>query len=162
MTELEGDITEEHEDDTDLVRKLRSVAKDQGKGLKAANQQLEELQAKVESYEKSAIFDQVGIPTEGSGKLFRDTFSGELDEAAVRSAAEEYGVIKPPEPTATQIEQQAHQGIAEASSTAPASPPGFEDKLAALDPNDPDGYNKVLQMLKETPGFEVSEGLNVS
>jgi hypothetical protein len=42
---------------------------------------------------RSFLLDKVGIPSDGPGALFRDTYAGELSEDAIRSAGDKYGVL---------------------------------------------------------------------
>ena len=145
-TELE-ELTKESDDDTDLVRNLRKALKGQGRELKELRSSAEEALAKVQGFEAEKVFDAVGIPKDGAGKLFRDTFKGDLDADAVRSAAQEYGLIEAPKPEAGAEEQAAHAAIEDVSGSAPPAPPTLEDQIRELDPNDPHGMEKLMKAL---------------
>lgn len=156
-TEL-NELLEDDEDDPALVKKLRAVIKDQSKELKGLRSETEEFQGKVQEFERASVFDSVGIPADGMGKLFRDSYPGELDQAAVQAAAEEYGLLQPPQPNATPVEQQAHAAIDSATSTPPPAPLGLKEQIEALDPNDPEGLEKLTKLVQGT-GIEFIDEL---
>lgn len=90
-------------------------------------------EARAMELERGKTFDDLNIPTEKAGALFRSKYDGDLDPEAVRKAAEEYGIIEPPpppEPSVPADELQAHQRASEA--TAISEPdPDFHQKLDA-------------------------------
>jgi hypothetical protein len=85
--ELE-ELLKESDDDTELVKRLRGLVKAKDAELKTANGELLETK-------RGTVFSQVGIdPAKGMGKLFAETYKGELTAEAVREAAKEYDLIK--------------------------------------------------------------------
>lgn len=164
MAELDElrELAEGQDGDDDLVKKLRSALNERLEGYDP--KKLSELEAENSQLKRQTALDAAEIPTDGFGAYFRQTYAGDPTPEAVKEAAEKAGLLKPPEPSATPIEQQAHRGIAEASSTPPAPPTGFDDKMRELhDPNDLKGsYDRLLALMKETPGFEMTEGLDVA
>jgi hypothetical protein len=63
--------------------------------LAAERERNERNEKRIEQMERNALFDKLGIPEDGSGKLFRDTYTGDMDAAKMREAAEGYGVLTP-------------------------------------------------------------------
>lgn len=108
MSEQEGtpqeDLTAEGEQDTDLVRQLRSALREE----KSGRVQLEKRLGEVE---KRDTFRELGIDTsKGPGKLFFEHYSGELEPEAVQQAAEEYNIPfgeSSSEATGTQVEEES-------------------------------------------------------
>lgn len=103
------------------------------KQQKEAVKRAEEAEARAAKLERGKVFDDLGIPPEKTGKLFRDSYSGDLDPEAVRKAAEEYGVIDPPpppEPSVPGEDLDAHQRASEATAVS-EPPPDLQDKLDA-------------------------------
>lgn len=152
-TELDELLTET-DGDSDLIRKLRTVAKEQGKENRALRTENQGLQTSVQGHEKSAVFDAIGIPTSGPGvKIFRDTYDGDLDEASVRAAAEAAEIIQPPQPSASPAEQQVHAAIDAAGSSPPAAPPDLKARIAAAQ------TSEELKDLMTSEGFAWEEGI---
>lgn len=69
------------------IRKHIRTVEDENKALKA----------QVRESNLSAICDQLKIPNEKIGKLFRDTYTGEVNFEAIKAAADSYGLTAPPE-----------------------------------------------------------------
>lgn len=95
--------------------------------------QTNEANARADAAERKAAFAEVGIPTEGAGKLFRDTYQGDPDPDAVKMAAESYGILGQRSGDAgndglTEAERLAHQRIAGAGS---GIPPAGSDHMAS-------------------------------
>ncbi len=64
--------------------------------ISSNRKQAEELAKERESMNaerRSFLLDKVGVPSDGPGAMFRDTYNGELTEDAIRSTAEKYGVL---------------------------------------------------------------------
>jgi hypothetical protein len=57
------------------------------------------LKEQLATFQKSAAFDRLNIPPNGTGKLFRDTYTGDLTDEAILAKAAEYGVVQPPATT---------------------------------------------------------------
>lgn len=66
--------------------------------------QLEASQAEIATRDRSALFDKVGVPAEKMGALFRKSYEGPLDEAAIKAAAIENGLIE--EQRTTPVEER--------------------------------------------------------
>lgn len=64
--------------------------------------QLQAREADIAARDRSALFDKVGIPAEKAGALFRKSYDGQLDEASVKAAALEFGLIEEPRTTPTE------------------------------------------------------------
>lgn len=76
---------------------LRSVVKDLEQKLKDANKLIGEKDEQIGEFQSAALtstMSAVGIPEDGPGKLFRETYSGEPTEEAIKTAALEYGLIE--------------------------------------------------------------------
>lgn len=56
--------------------------------------QLEAREQEIAARDRTALFDKVGIPAEKAGALFRKSYDGALDEAAIKAAALEYGLVQ--------------------------------------------------------------------
>jgi len=78
-----------------LERQLADL-KAESAGAQAALQETATLKEQLATFQKSAAFDRLNIPPTGTGKLFRDTYTGELTDEAIVAKAAEYGVIAPP------------------------------------------------------------------
>jgi hypothetical protein len=63
---------------------------------------LEAKEAEIATRDRQALFDKVGIPAEKAGALFRKSYDGALDEAAVKAAALEYGLVEEQRTTPTE------------------------------------------------------------
>lgn len=63
------------------------------KHMRDLEEQNKLLQAQVRTSNLGAICDQLKIPSDGVGKLFRDTFTGEVTFEAIKTAADSYGLI---------------------------------------------------------------------
>ena len=73
--------------------------------LRSQEKQLAEMKKQVRDSELKAVFTELGIPSTGLAKLFRDGYQGEATLDAVRSAASEYdGLI--PKPASEQTSQE--------------------------------------------------------
>lgn len=77
--------------------------------LRTQEKQLTEMKKQLRDSELKAVFAELGLPTTGAAKLFRDTYSGEPTLEAVRTAASEYDVLPKPasgQPTAEEDRQR--------------------------------------------------------
>jgi len=68
------------------------------KHMRELEEQNKALQAQVRQSNLSAICDQLKIPSDGVGKLFRDTYTGEVNFESVKAAADSYGLTALPPP----------------------------------------------------------------
>ena len=74
---------------------------------------------------RSFLLDKAGIPSEGPGAMFRDTYNGELSEDAIRATAEKYGVldsVKRQEDSSRDEELAALRGVQNAVGNLGTSP----------------------------------------
>lgn len=94
MDDTENDQAEPQEQEPGWAKALR-------KELAEAKKQLAAKDAEIASRDRSALFDRVGI-TGKTGELFRKSYDGPLDEAAVKAAALEYGLIEEQRTTPTE------------------------------------------------------------
>lgn len=76
--------------------------------LSQKEQELAQREAELERVRRDLLFDKVGIPGEKIGKLFRDSYQGELTEEAIRAAAIENGVLEQ-QRTTPEPEREAHE-----------------------------------------------------
>ena len=121
-TELDT-LSQGADDDDHLVKTLRAALKDQGKENKSLRSKVSEGEAAISGFERSEVFDTVGIPTDGVGKLFRERYAGEdLSVDEIRSHAETYGLLEAPSSEAGEGEQAAHAAVDEAGGPAPTNP----------------------------------------
>ncbi len=80
------DLTAESDNDSDLVRQLRSALREEKSGR-------QELESRLGQVEKRDTFRDLGIDTtKGPGKLFYEFYNGELTPEAVQQAATEYAI----------------------------------------------------------------------
>lgn len=113
------ELLQDADGDSDLVKKLRGVIRNQQKAVKEATEAAQKVQ-------REQVFRTVGLnPNEGLSKLFYETYNGELSEEAVREAAQGYGLVKPEEQqeqqeqaTAEQLERQREQEAFNAMNSA--------------------------------------------
>ena len=97
------------------IQKLRQQIKDleaKAKIADAAEARAAAAEAENATFKKAAAFDRLNIPPNGPGKLFRDTYTGDLTDEAIIAKAAEYGVVQPeaqgaPPPTIEGIDQDA-------------------------------------------------------
>lgn len=124
------ELTQENDGDDELVRTLRSRLREEAAGRKAA-------EADKAKAAKEAAFIKLGIDTsKGAGKLFYESYDGELTAEAVKATAESYELSfesqEQPTTEATsesneegevvsEEERAAHEQIQQATSGAPAS-----------------------------------------
>jgi hypothetical protein len=79
--------------------------------------EMKTLRDQVAQFTKAEVFNTIGVPTSGPGKLFRDTWSGDMSPDSVRAAAEQYGILQALPPETPVEEQAAHSRIAAATAT---------------------------------------------
>lgn len=91
---------------SDAMSQLRAHARTlekQVKALEASNTELasklDESTKTIAGFTRTSMFDKLGIPDKGAGKLFREHYAGDLNEDAVRAAAAEYELLAPQAPT---------------------------------------------------------------
>lgn len=98
QTDNDVDLTQESADDSELVKKLRGE-------IRNRNQELQSEREARMTTQKQATFRELGIdPNKGVGKLFFESYSGDLDAESVKQAAEEYEL-----PIGQQQNQQQEQ-----------------------------------------------------
>ncbi len=61
--------------------------------LRSQEKELGQMKKQLRDSELKAVFAELRIPNEKAGKLFRDTYAGEVTLEAVRRAAEDYDVL---------------------------------------------------------------------
>lgn len=82
----DNQLLEEREDDSDLVKSLRSQ-------LKETKGQLSELEGTLGQERKQRLLHEVGVDVnQGAGKFFAEKYDGELTTEAIQEAASEYGI----------------------------------------------------------------------
>lgn len=123
---------------SDGMSQLRAHARQ----LEKLNKALEADKAKLEAelaesnkslagFTRSTMFDKLGIPDKGAGKLFREHYSGDLTEDAVRAAAAEYELLAPAAPTVP-VDQAAMSRMDQVLAGTSVPPPsGAQQQLAA-------------------------------
>ena len=118
------------------IQELRNHLKKLEKDLRARDDQLTEMSTKlaerestIAGFARSQMFDKLGIPEKGAGKLFRQHYEGDLTEEAVLQAAAEYDLVQPSAPT-TPVDQGAFQRMDQVLAGSSATPPS--GALAAL------------------------------
>ena len=133
-TDLDG-LLDESDDDSELVRKLRGALKDNSKGRKGLESDLEAAQRELGELRRSSLFDEAGISKDGQGALLRKALAGseDLTLETIRSEAETYGISATPAPEAGPGEQAAHAAVAAATSAEAAPPQSFEADFAAAE-----------------------------
>lgn len=103
-TEENVDLTQESPEDSDLVKKLRAE-------IKSRNTELQSEREARLTTQKQATFRELGIdPNKGVGKLFFQSYDGELDSESVKNAAEEYELpMGQQQQTQEQSQQESEQ-----------------------------------------------------
>lgn len=97
------ELLQDSEGDSELVKKLRGVIRNQQKSVKEATEAAQKVQ-------REQVFRTVGLdPNEGMSKLFYETYNGELSEEAVREAAQGYGLVQAQEEESSQNEATEEQ-----------------------------------------------------
>lgn len=144
------------------IQAMRKQIKDLEEKAKAADSLTAErdaLTAQLAGFQKSAAFDRLNIPPTGSGKLFRDTYQGELTDEAIIAKASEYGVVQAPQPQTAQptipgIDQDAWaRQQAALQGTASSTPATAMDALkTAATPE------ALLDTLRELGLMDASQG----
>lgn len=90
MSTFTTDETDETgEDDQHEVRMSRKDIRALEKRAKAAA----DAEARAAAAERRLALRDAGIPTTGVGKLFEKAYDGPLDAEAIKTAAEEYGIL---------------------------------------------------------------------
>lgn len=91
MSTFTTDETDET-DDGDQDNKVSMSRKD----IRALEKQAKagrEAEARAQAAERRLALREAGIPTTGVGKLFEKAYDGPLDLEAIKTAAEEYGIL---------------------------------------------------------------------
>ena len=86
--------------DDDLNEVLDPNIREELKRARKREQEFQELQERLQATEKAAAFDKAQIPETGAGKFFRDHYDGPLDEASIKAAAADAGVVSAAAPPA--------------------------------------------------------------
>ena len=112
-----------------------------------------EANARAEAAERKAAFAEVGIPTTGVGKLFRDSYKGDLDPEAVKQSAEEYGILGQEtgsrDEGITEEERAAYRAVAGAGSGVP--PAGQDPALVAMAQiREAKSQQEVMEIIRRT------------
>ena len=91
-----NDFDEQYEDepqqalDPNIRKQLREAEK--------TRKELDSLRAELNAEKREVQFTKAGIPDSGIGELFRKAYDGEANAEAIRSAAEQYGILQSPAP----------------------------------------------------------------
>ena len=122
--------------------------------LKALRDEKAKNEAEIHSLRRESAFTEAGIPREGAGALLRKAYEGDLDPAAIKKSAEDYGLsfspADPPPPSIPPEELAAQQRIAGAnigSSSEPVATASIKDQLNAL--NSEAEVNAFMARMKE-------------
>lgn len=98
---------------------------------KRAAEERDQALSELNSLRREKLFDDVGIPRDKAGALFRKAYDGESDPDAVKSAAAEYGILEPPPPVSAPAEElAAHQRSADLVGVS-EPPPDLAAQIAA-------------------------------
>jgi len=82
-------LLNDQDGDSDLVKKLRRVIRDQKQSVREATEA-------AETVRRESTFKELGLdPNAGMTKLFYETYKGDLTSEAVREAAQGYGLLQP-------------------------------------------------------------------
>lgn len=125
MTEPNPDDTpQEPSEDADWIKQLRQEAAEAKK-----------LRGEVSQLKRESAMNQLGIPSTGAGKLFRDKWDGDPDDLdGLRSAAREYELIAPEgdqqDPSVVEQALDSASGMAEVASAGAAAEPTTSVLLA--------------------------------
>ena len=86
---------DEYEDEQEVERQpLDPNIRKQLREAEKARKELESVKAELESQKREVQFSKAGIPDTGIGSLFRKAYDGETSAEAIRSAAQEYGILQ--------------------------------------------------------------------
>jgi len=78
------------------LEEAEATARARAETAEAALTESAKLQEQLAIFQKAAAFDRLNIPPRDAGKLFRDTYQGELTDDAILAKAAEYGIVQPP------------------------------------------------------------------
>jgi hypothetical protein len=171
MPEYDEDDDDQIQDDQQTPNWRRRLEADAKAGREAVAKAAE-AEARAVAAERKAALAQLGIDeSSGPGKLFAKAYDGENTVEAMRTAAEEYGVLTPAQQQVSAEEQQAMQRIQNASAGGQPGGGAAHDFQAELDAipeivngqYNPDYVNAVMaatqvQAAREGRNFATSGG----
>ena len=98
-----SDPTDEVVEDSNGNVVLNPKIRDQ---LHSQERQIKEMTTRLRASDLNAIYAELGVPSTGVAKLFRDNYQGEINLEAVRSAASEYDLLPKATVSAADIEAE--------------------------------------------------------
>ena len=112
--------------DPNIRKQLREAEK--------ARKELESVRNELETQKREVQFSKAGIPDSGLGQLFRKAYDGEASQEAIRSAAQEYGIIQASEEVSSDDSELAALRRAQGATigTTGAMPDPQQEYLNAL------------------------------
>ncbi len=146
-------VQQQREHIKDLERQLAEV-KAQAEVGQTAAQEAAELKEQLAGFHKAAAFDRLNIPPTGAGKLFRDTYQGDVADEAIAAKAAEYGLIaqaNPNTPTIPGVDVDAwsRQQASLSGTRPPTGPANAMEQLTALsEPGVAEGREKTIRLLQ--------------
>lgn len=149
------DINDDEQDEATLVRKLRSVIKDQKKRERDLQQKVE---ASTESIRKLA-FIEAKLPDEPQVKFFLEHYSGEYTPEAVREAAASHGFIHVDQETVQEVNEVQAMMNANSGSTklaAPGSDRELIERVNAVPPG-PNASRQIRDIMIAAGRYESEE-----
>lgn len=137
----EEDFVTEETEETQESGKDRKWIRDLEKRAKQADQ----IKAEAESAKRELAFLKAGIDLNTpQGKLFAKAYDGEFTADAVKSAAEEYGVLEAAKPAIPTEELDSFDRISRAGSVPSAV--GMDDPLSKI--NQAESPAEIIEILK--------------
>lgn len=130
LTQFDPDYTDPDEDDNSEPDEPDSsaVRRELRKSQKA-NKELGEQLASLESLRKENAFLKVGLPDTPVSQLYRDTYSGDLSEDAIKAGAINLGILQEVDDT-TQAEINGIEGQSQALvGSLPSMAPDSEEAM---------------------------------
>lgn len=90
---------------------IKKLEEDAAAKATADAAKLAETEKQLSTFQAAAAFDRLNIPSTGAGKLFRDTYQGDVTDEAITAAASQYDLIPAapttPQPTIPGVDQAA-------------------------------------------------------
>lgn len=94
--------------------------------------ELAKAKAQFEALNRENAFSKAGIPEDGMGSLFRKSYDGDLDPAAIKAQAESYGLLQsqPGHEQDTGLTDQERQALQRQNAAGTGIPPQGQNYMA--------------------------------
>lgn len=144
MTQFDPTFSDDEDDDSEE----ELAPKDLRRQLRAANKRAAELESQskeMQGLQKENAFLKVNLPDTPVTRLFRDTYTGDLTEDAIRAGATDLGILESEEAVAREQVAAIGQQSAALNGSLPSMAPDseeamwkeFQEALQRGDPTEP-------------------------